>query len=329
MDNFDENKMKPEEVSSGFNFGEQDSGSFGGKRTASNPTSDPSNVVSSDFNSGSQSNQFTQQNAEFPYKKPTPWKWILSISFLVLFLLIDGYFIINKFVKAPDFLNGNGVGKSQSHSESVKITEKKVGNDVVRTEVTKEGKTITIESTVESTAPDGGDKTVKKIVKKEIIETSGQPNETSKKIVVVKKAKEEKHTDETSIIEKHSKPKDEVKGTYSFENLPKKNESNKTQSIASNSARTTAPSKAPVSPQVSNEGPQYTIQVYSSPSSEDAQFWVQRLKTMGIATAYVSTQKIRDITWYRVRFGNYPTKEEAKSAASKFGFNQLWIDRIK
>lgn len=73
----------------------------------------------------------------------------------------------------------------------------------------------------------------------------------------------------------------------------------------------------------------YTIQVYSTPSYEDAKIWLDKLLAMNISTARIVQQKIRDLTWYRVRFGNYPTKDEAINAAKRLGFSQTWVDRIK
>jgi len=73
----------------------------------------------------------------------------------------------------------------------------------------------------------------------------------------------------------------------------------------------------------------YTIQVYSTPSYEDAKLWLDKLLSLNIPTARIVQQKIRDITWYRIRFGNYQTKDEALNAAKRLGFSQTWVDRIK
>lgn len=72
----------------------------------------------------------------------------------------------------------------------------------------------------------------------------------------------------------------------------------------------------------------YTVEVYSSPSKEDADDWVNRLKKKSLAPT-IKTQKIRDVVWYKVRFGNYTSRETAKQAARESGFAQAWIDRIK
>lgn len=72
----------------------------------------------------------------------------------------------------------------------------------------------------------------------------------------------------------------------------------------------------------------YTIQVYSSPSKEDANDWVIKLKSKSLNPS-ISEQMIRDVKWYRVRFGNFKTREEAKAVALRYGFSQTWIDRIK
>ena len=73
----------------------------------------------------------------------------------------------------------------------------------------------------------------------------------------------------------------------------------------------------------------FTVQVYSSPSKKDALEWLARIKNMNISDSRISSQKIRDQVWYRVRFGKFDTKEKAKAAAKKYGFTQSWIDRIK
>ncbi len=73
----------------------------------------------------------------------------------------------------------------------------------------------------------------------------------------------------------------------------------------------------------------YTIQVYSTPSKEDAEQWKKKLQSLNIQKAYISEQKIRDVLWYRVRFGEFPTKETAIQAAKQLGFSQMWIDRVK
>ncbi|HOK13976.1 MAG TPA: SPOR domain-containing protein [Candidatus Kapabacteria bacterium] len=73
----------------------------------------------------------------------------------------------------------------------------------------------------------------------------------------------------------------------------------------------------------------YTIQIYSTPSLEDAQNWVRELKMRHNIDAYISPQVIRDRQWYRVRFGYFSSMEEATATAMKFGFTQSWIDRIR
>ncbi|MBI5325492.1 MAG: SPOR domain-containing protein [Ignavibacteriae bacterium] len=72
----------------------------------------------------------------------------------------------------------------------------------------------------------------------------------------------------------------------------------------------------------------FTVQVYTSPSKDDAEDWMKILKRKNI-NGFISTQKMRDKVWYRVRFGFYDTREEARAAAEKLGFDQVWIDQIR
>jgi hypothetical protein len=73
----------------------------------------------------------------------------------------------------------------------------------------------------------------------------------------------------------------------------------------------------------------FTVQVYTSPSKDDAEDWLRILKRKNINDGFISTQKIRDKIWYRVRFGLFGTREEAQASAVKLGFDQIWIDRVR
>lgn len=73
----------------------------------------------------------------------------------------------------------------------------------------------------------------------------------------------------------------------------------------------------------------YIVQIYATPSKDDAEDWLDKLNNKNIDNAFISTKKVRGKTLYRVRFGNYRSKEEARTAALKYGFAQTWIDRVK
>jgi cell division septation protein DedD len=78
------------------------------------------------------------------------------------------------------------------------------------------------------------------------------------------------------------------------------------------------------------EGEQlFTIQVYATPSLDDAEEWKEKLERQNIPDVVITTQKIRDRNWYRIRFGSFKSIDEAKSAAQKSGFANSWIDRIR
>lgn len=73
----------------------------------------------------------------------------------------------------------------------------------------------------------------------------------------------------------------------------------------------------------------YTIEVYSSPSRDDAEEWVRLLGRRKVQKVFIKEQKIRDVVWYKVRFGQFQSKEEAKKTAENHGFSHIWIDRVK
>lgn len=73
----------------------------------------------------------------------------------------------------------------------------------------------------------------------------------------------------------------------------------------------------------------FTVQVYSSPSKDDANERLERLKSRNATNISMSEQLIRGTKWYRVRFGSFNSREEAESAAKQLGFAQCWIDRVR
>lgn len=83
-----------------------------------------------------------------------------------------------------------------------------------------------------------------------------------------------------------------------------------------------------VKPNVTEKKNVFAVQVYTTPSKDDAEDWMKILKRKNI-NGFISTQKMRDKVWYRVRFGFYDTREEARAAAEKLGFDQVWIDQIR
>jgi|GEM_PF-3001148 len=75
--------------------------------------------------------------------------------------------------------------------------------------------------------------------------------------------------------------------------------------------------------------PIYSVQIYASPSKDDAEDWMMKLKRLKVGSIRMDTQKVRGELWHRVRFGEFESKEDARNAAIKLGFAQSWIDRIK
>lgn len=74
---------------------------------------------------------------------------------------------------------------------------------------------------------------------------------------------------------------------------------------------------------------EYVIQVYASPSADDADEWLGQLRKRNITDGFITSQLVRGQTWYRVRFGKFSTREEAETKASQLGFSNIWIVRIR
>lgn len=75
--------------------------------------------------------------------------------------------------------------------------------------------------------------------------------------------------------------------------------------------------------------PLFVIQVFSSPSRDDADEWLQSLLEKNVSNGYITEQKIKGQSWYRVRFGQFATRESAESEAIRLGFREPWIARIR
>lgn len=75
--------------------------------------------------------------------------------------------------------------------------------------------------------------------------------------------------------------------------------------------------------------PLYVVQVYSSPSRDDADEWLQRLRSKNVSDGYIAEQQVKGESWYRVRFGQFSSKEDAEAIALKLGFKQPWVARVR
>jgi cell division septation protein DedD len=74
-----------------------------------------------------------------------------------------------------------------------------------------------------------------------------------------------------------------------------------------------APKPAPPveTPESKESGKGWTVQVNAFPDEKSAKTWVDRLKNKGYK-AYVAEVNVKGKIWYRVRVGQYGTREEAK-----------------
>lgn len=153
--------------------------------------------------------------------------------------------------------------------------------------------------------------------------------DTSKEIAPIKK----EIKPEPVIAKKEEKIKETTEKVQKPKAIPKKE--TKKPDIAYNE-REVAPKDKPVikqepkpqqEKQVKDE--LYIVQIYTSPSKDDAEEWLSKLQQKNISDGFISTQKVRDQIWYRVRFGSFKTRDDARAAAIKYGFSQSWIDRVR
>ncbi len=146
---------------------------------------------------------------------------------------------------------------------------------------------------------------------------TAKPVEKSKPAEEVKETKTKaKEIKSPPIVSKSEKPKPTKKEVANPVVSQKAKEANLAESK----------SKATIAPPIEEE---YVIQVYSSPSKEDAENWLAKVRKKVGNQASISTQVVRDVKWYRIRFGKYKSRSEAEQAVQQAGFTQCWIDRVK
>lgn len=156
-----------------------------------------------------------------------------------------------------------------------------------------------------------------KIVKNRFVQNETEPSKTTN----VEKVKTK-----TTNIEKVKKADSKPMKTDLAESRPKEDKAINYGSTRSNTLSSIKEQKKSVT---KSGNDLYTIQIYSSPSREDAEEWLDKLKARNIVDAFISQQKIRDDLWYRVRFGKFSSREEARTIALKHGFTQTWIDKVR
>jgi len=76
-------------------------------------------------------------------------------------------------------------------------------------------------------------------------------------------------------------------------------------------------------------GEEYSVQVLSSISKQEADKALKNLQSKGISSASISKKSLNGKTWYRVRFGSFEDRKQAQVAAKKAGYSNSWVDRVK
>lgn len=133
---------------------------------------------------------------------------------------------------------------------------------------------------------------------------------------------------QTDDVEKFTNPAENEIGSKSHSKPQHTANTVKTEHLSENSHGLHQQSNKTL-PSINPESGIFVVQCYASTSKVDAQEWFSVAKNKNLPNLSISEYKKRDVIWYRVRFGNYSSMEEAKSAARKYGFSNIWIDRIK
>ncbi|MFA6572308.1 MAG: SPOR domain-containing protein [Bacteroidota bacterium] len=219
-----------------------------------------------------------------------PLLWLGISAAAIIFLLIFGTVVYILYLKP--------------------VFERKHMQQVVKTEIKKKDKTVYIEEP-------------KKTQDKQI---SGKVNEQIEPNTIAENSEPEINTKteiqpKNTIVELQKQTTPEVK-----KNRPQIAYNIKPANVVK---PVTANTKQTPKSLIDTKQNLFTVQIYSSLSRDDAEEWLSRLRRKNVASGFITSQKVRDKIFYRVRFGPFDSREEAEAEASKLGFAEIWIDRIR
>lgn len=271
-----------------------------------------------------------------------------SVAAILLVSLVSIYFVFQ-----DSFLEKNKDNKdslaTKSKNEKQAIVEKKHSdNKHIEKEAVKNVSTNShseVEENVNETREIKNNEKIENINIKTEVNNSNKLNESIPKKIVVENPKVIAKTEITKneIVKPNLKSKVHKTKVIDDETfIPKTNDESKRNKVKNNndlavihyddnSSKNQIEKKSEVPysrKEMSDEGV-FTIQVYASQSKEDALQWVSKLKSQNIKDAFISEQQVRDVIWYRVRFGSFTQKSKAIEVAAKLGYAQTWIDRVK
>ncbi|MCX6148386.1 MAG: SPOR domain-containing protein [Candidatus Kapabacteria bacterium] len=269
-------------------------------------------------------------------RKPMPLWQIISIAsaaVLVIGALIA--FGLFKFVTDPTFMRF-----ARSKSDTIQVSSKEKPKSKKSKEIKVVESTPT-EKVVEKEAPKEvasnepvEDKTNNETIKEEPRKDDSKKIEIAEptKKITLKEIPSKKKDIQTpqfdkKVVEKRQKEPKVNRNKSTKENVS----TEKTENVAKNiTPKKEVKAKInEVADDEDNIKPSFAVQIYATPSKDDAEDWVKRLKQKSAKNVRIDSQMIRDVKWFRVRFGDFENKEDAKLAALKLGFAQSWIDRVR
>lgn len=152
-------------------------------------------------------------------------------------------------------------------------------------------------------------------------------NSSSKSQDVHHSKKKTEHSQEHGKTSHKSEVKDDAKDTHHAEATQHKKHSE--EKVAESKVKEEGAKQEQITSASKEVKPLFTIQVYATPSKNEAERWLNKLRSVSAQSPVITTQSIRDKTWYRVRFGNFTSRDDAEKAVRNLGYDQCWIDRVR
>ncbi len=341
---FDENRLKDEELFSGFAEDDGDTFSLNKKVETSETTHKPSveakktkpeaKVITPTIH------KVEQKKAK---KKTYPLVSGFSIAAIIIALLLAGYYLLNTVNSPSFFLEHSSIdvehNSNNNSSEEIeldnKIQDVKTEVEVIDTIATQQETSVNTTMIKAEGSNENAIETIEEIDDVEPAITKKKTTITQAKVArkEIVKPNKTKSQEEKTLAKKQNVVKPNPKSNKS-KVLPKRaitvsnNDITSSKIIPTKKTFSAKTSKHQLKIPPASKNGLFTIQAYASESYDEASMWLKKLNRRNLNASIVPLRKRNKIV-YTVRFGRFGTEAEARLMAMKLGLSRSYIDRIK
>jgi hypothetical protein len=289
--------------------------------------------------------RYTSSNTNKEKRKGGILGWLVAA---VLFIILSGFIISVYLTDNNDSLVAlvnDILGKTEKVADSTDVVTDEIMNseDSLFTEVpveSTEEEELTDNSVEEAAGEETSDTISEEVYNEPQPESKYKPRKSPSKKDYSDLTKEKRG--QNGVIKRVYEPSEKQAENYKenkkskdafIKKTAKEKMVVKSDDIAENKQKSKAVSteqiEKPIMPSLDTHKGTFSVQVYSTISKKDANDRMRTLKAKNLKNVYISEYQKRDVLWYRVRFGEFGSYEEAMQEAQKHGFSDAWVDRIK